>query len=156
MKRYLLLLFFPLMLATCTRNNDVIPNSKLIGRWSLAAKLDSTGKWQQLLFPLESGPPVIEFRRDFSVDYINSNGESKRGCCQPTRYTFTLPEPCPIGAVCLQTAGTINFTAWVSCPTVNCTPIKFWTTASIDDTFLDIYAPPEGSLTGPFRYQRLK
>lgn len=152
MKRYLLLLLFPLLLATCTRNNDVVPDSKLIGRWSLVAERDSTGKWNAFI-PFV--PVIIEFKKDGSFNYIDTQGNPQNNCCQPTRYTFTLPKPCAPNESCLQTAGRIDFTSWVSCPTVNCALIKSWTTVSIDDTFLDVYAPPAIYSNFAFRYQRI-
>ena len=153
MKRYLLLLLFPFLLATCTKNDGVVPDGRLLGRWSLVAQRDSAGKWNAFI-PFV--PVIIEFKKDGSFNYVDTRGNPQNNCCQATRYTFTLPSPCPPNAFCLPTAGTINFTDWVDCPTVNCALIKSWTTASIDDTFLDIYAPPNTISNLALRYQRLQ
>lgn len=151
MKRYLLLLSLPLLLATCGK--DISPVNPLIGRWSLYARLDSAGKWQPLLFPLNSKPPAIVFKRDGTMDHFGSDGQLQRDCCQPVRYTYS-PIICGVGDVC-SSAGTIIYTDWVKCTNAKCVFPQAQSVGGLSEVYLDLYANP-ASLNEPvLRYQRV-
>lgn len=150
MKRYLLLLALPLLLATCGK--DLSVDTAIVGRWSLVALLDSAGNWQPLLFPLESRPPAIEFRQDGLLNYFGSNGKVQRACCQPTRYTYQ-PVDCPINASC-SSLGIITYTDWVQCSSPTCTFPQKASVGGLNGTYLELYVSPiQGRLA--LRYQRI-
>ncbi len=151
MKRYLLVLALPLLLATCAKDNTV--NTALTGRWSLYARLDSAGKWQPLLFPLETKPPAIEFKRDGTINNFGSDGSLQRAGCQPTRYIYQ-PTDCPYNASCAS-VGTITYIDWVQSSNTMCVFPKTQYVGGLSEVYLDLYANP-ASLSGPvLRYQRV-